>query len=307
MLARFGEIHPKILDALDVAGPIVAFEVMIDAIPKPKVKPTKTKPGLTIPDLQPVRRDFAFIVAKDQAADVLVRAAAGADKKLITGVTLFDAFEGGSLGADEKSLAVEVTLQPQDKTLTDKELEAVSDKIVAAVEKATGGKTARLGVSEQTVQHVAPCRGPVHLAACRTGVLRADAGKVDNIGGLSGVGLVQARLLKELRQIGSASFIDPCEDSARRVITRRPAAQDTFRLCTAIGIWGSGDRMLDQPLQLRSAGPPMGFDIVNDAVRRDAFPVVQHGRVKRCPVLEVPIETAFCHAETFGKRLHTDS
>ena len=140
VLARFGEIHPKILDELDVAGPIVAFEVMLDAIPKPKVKPTKTKPGLTIPDLQPVRRDFAFIVAKDQAADALVRAAAGADKKLITGVTLFDAFEGGSLGADEKSLAIEVTLQPQDKTLTDKELEAVSDKVVTAVEKATGGK-----------------------------------------------------------------------------------------------------------------------------------------------------------------------
>lgn len=140
VLARFGELHPKVLEALDVVGPIVAFEVMLDALPAAKAKKTKTKAGLNIPDLQPVRRDFAFIVAREQAADALVRAAAGADKKLISDVILFDAFEGGSLGADEKSLAIEVTLQPQDKTFTDKELEAVSDKVVAAVEKATGGR-----------------------------------------------------------------------------------------------------------------------------------------------------------------------
>ena len=139
VLARFGELHPKVLDALDVAGPIVAFEVMLDALPAPKAKRTKTKPALSIPDLQPVRRDFAFIVSRDQTADALIRAAAGADRKLITDVILFDAFEGGSLGPDEKSLAIEVTLQPAEKTLTDDELEAVSKKIIAAVEKATGG------------------------------------------------------------------------------------------------------------------------------------------------------------------------
>lgn len=140
VLARFGELHPSVLNALDVAGPIVAFEVLLDAVPTPKAKPTKSKPALTIPDLQPVRRDFAFIVSRDTSADALIRAAAGADKKLITDVSLFDSFEGGSLGADEKSLAIEVTLQPTEKTLTDEELEAVSGKIIAMVTKATAGR-----------------------------------------------------------------------------------------------------------------------------------------------------------------------
>lgn len=139
VLAHFGELHPKVLDALDVAGPVVAFEVMMDEIPLPKAKPTKSKPALNVSDLQPVRRDFAFVVDQGQEADALVRAAAGADKKLISGVSVFDAFEGGNLGEDKKSLAIEVTLQPSDKTLTDDELEAVSQKIIDAVVKKTGG------------------------------------------------------------------------------------------------------------------------------------------------------------------------
>jgi len=139
VLARFGEIHPKVLEALNVTGPIVAFEVMLDALPAPKAKKTKTKSALTIPDLQPVRRDFAFLVSHDKTADALLRAASGADKKLITDVILFDTFEGGSLSAGEKSLAIEVTLQPRDKSFTDEELDAVSKKIIVAVEKATGG------------------------------------------------------------------------------------------------------------------------------------------------------------------------
>jgi phenylalanyl-tRNA synthetase beta chain len=140
VLARFGEIHPKVLEALDVTGPIVAFEVMLDVLPAPKAKKTKTKAALSLPDLQPVRRDFAFLVSEDKTADMVLRAASGADKKLITDVTLFDAFEGGSLADGEKSLAIEVTLQPRDKTLTDDDLDAVSKKIIAAVEKSTGGK-----------------------------------------------------------------------------------------------------------------------------------------------------------------------
>ena len=139
VLARFGEIHPKVLEALNVTGPIVAFEVMLDAMPAPKAKKTKTKSALSIPDLQPVRRDFAFLVSQDKTADTVLRAASGSDKKLITDVVLFDAFEGGSLAAGEKSLAIEVTLQPRDKTFTDEELDTVSKKIIAAVEKATGG------------------------------------------------------------------------------------------------------------------------------------------------------------------------
>ena len=139
VLGYFGEIHPRVLEEMDVAGPLVAFEIFPDAIPEPKKKATRARPPLDLPDLQPVRRDFAFLVRAETPADKLIRAAKGADKKLITNVSLFDLFEGGSLGDDQKSLAIEVTLQPIEKTLTDEELEAVSRKIVAAVEKATGG------------------------------------------------------------------------------------------------------------------------------------------------------------------------
>ncbi|MDP2124201.1 MAG: phenylalanine--tRNA ligase subunit beta [Parvibaculum sp.] len=139
VLGYFGELHPRILDAMDVAGPVVAFEVFPDAIPEPKRKATRAKPPLELPDLQPLRRDFAFVVDDGVAAEQLIRAARGVDKKLIVDVSLFDVFEGGALGEGKKSLAIEVTLQPVEKTLTDEEIDAVSKRIVAAVEKATGG------------------------------------------------------------------------------------------------------------------------------------------------------------------------
>ncbi|WP_420560648.1 phenylalanine--tRNA ligase subunit beta [Tepidicaulis sp.] len=139
VIARFGELHPRVLDKMDVAGPIVGFEVFLDAIPQPKAKPTKTKPALALSDLQPLTRDFAFVVDRGVSADSLIKAARGAEKALITEVTLFDVFEGGNLGEEKKSLAIEVTLQPKDKTLTDEEIEAVSARIIASVEKATGG------------------------------------------------------------------------------------------------------------------------------------------------------------------------
>ena len=87
-----------------------------------------------------MRRDFAFVLDADVAAGDVVKAALAADKKLIAGVSVFDLFEGESLGAGKKSLALEVTLQPTEKTLTDQEIEAVAAKIVAAVGKATGGE-----------------------------------------------------------------------------------------------------------------------------------------------------------------------
>ncbi len=139
VIGYFGELHPRVLDEMDVAGPVVAFEIFPDAIPEPKRKPTRAKPPLDMSDLQPLRRDFAFVVAESVTADQAIRAARGADKKLIADVSLFDVFEGGSLGEGQKSLAIEVTLQPVEKTLTDEEIEAVSKRIVAAVEKATGG------------------------------------------------------------------------------------------------------------------------------------------------------------------------
>jgi len=137
-LGWFGEIHPGVLDAMDVKGPIVAFEIVIDNIPEPKQK-SATRAALDAAQLLPVRRDFAFVLAEDVAADRVVRAARGADKALIADVSVFDLFSGGALGEGRKSLAIEVVLQPREKTLTDQDIEAVSTKIVGAVEKATGG------------------------------------------------------------------------------------------------------------------------------------------------------------------------
>jgi len=138
VLARFGELHPRVLAAFEVKGPAVALEVLIDAVPMPKRKGPQ-RPLLERIPFQPVARDFAFVVAEDVAADKVARAAAGADKALIDGVHVFDEYTGPGLEAGRKSIAVEVTLQPRDATLTDEQIEAVSAKIVAAVEKHTGG------------------------------------------------------------------------------------------------------------------------------------------------------------------------
>ena len=134
-LGYFGEIHPRVLAAMDVKGPLVAFELILNAIPGSKSKGA-TRAALVISDLMPLSRDFAFVVDDAIEADKLVKAAKGADKALIADVTVFDLYklEGGS-----KSLAIEVTLQPKDKTLTEAEIEAASQKIVQAVTKATGG------------------------------------------------------------------------------------------------------------------------------------------------------------------------
>jgi len=139
VLARFGEVHPRALDVLDVKGPVYAFEIFPHAVPLPKAKPTKAKPELAISDLLPVTRDFAFVVDAQVSAETLLRAARGAEKTLIDEVHLFDVYEGQGVGEGKKSLAIEVTLQPRDKTLTDEEIDAVSAKIVAQVQKATGG------------------------------------------------------------------------------------------------------------------------------------------------------------------------
>ena len=139
VLGHFGEIHPLTLEALDVTGPICGFEILLDALPEPRKKATKTKPPLEISDLQPVARDFAFVVNKDCSAQKLSRAAAAADKKLIADVRVFDIFEGASLGEGKKSVAIEVIMQPTEKTFTDEEIADVAKKIVESVEKATDG------------------------------------------------------------------------------------------------------------------------------------------------------------------------
>ena len=137
-LAWFGEIHPGVMERLDVAGPIVGFEVILDALPEPKAKPTRTRPALEAIDLQSVHRDFAFVVVREVEADKIVRAAERADRALVAAVTIFDLFEGASVGEGKKSIAIEVTLQPTDRTLTDAEIDAVSAKIIAKVTKETG-------------------------------------------------------------------------------------------------------------------------------------------------------------------------
>ncbi len=135
----FGEFHPDLLAKLGVDAPIAGFELYLDALPAAKRKGT-AKVALDASDLQAVRRDFAFLLDRDVPAGEVVRAASGADRALIAGVNVFDVFTGQGVPEGKKSLAIEVTLQPRDKTLTDAEIEAVATKIVAAVTKATGGE-----------------------------------------------------------------------------------------------------------------------------------------------------------------------
>lgn len=141
-LGVFGEVHPKVLAALDVKGPAVAFTVHPGAIPAARAK-TATRSALHLADLQAVDRDFAFVVDAEVEALTLVNAAAGADKALIESVRVFDEFSGdkaeAQMGPGKKSLALTVRLQPTEKTLTDEEIEAVAGKIVEKVTKATGG------------------------------------------------------------------------------------------------------------------------------------------------------------------------
>ncbi len=140
VLARFGEIHPAVLAAYDIDVPVVAFEAFLSAVPEPKRKSSgKTRSFLKLDALLPVERDFAFFVDADIPAENAVRAARLSDKKMITDVQAFDAYQGKGVDEGKKSLAIAVTFQPKDATLTDAEIDALSAKVVAAVENATGG------------------------------------------------------------------------------------------------------------------------------------------------------------------------
>jgi phenylalanyl-tRNA synthetase beta chain len=138
-LGVFGELHPDVAAKLGLDGPVAGFELYLDALPGAKRK-SLTKPALDASDLQAVARDFAFLLDADVASADVVRAAQSADRTLITNVGVFDVFTGQGVPSGKKSLAIEVTLQPREKTLTDAEIEAVATKIVAAVQKATGGE-----------------------------------------------------------------------------------------------------------------------------------------------------------------------
>ena len=138
VLSTFGEIHPGVLSAMDVDGPVVGFEVMLANLPAPRAKPGKARPVLALTPFQAVTRDFAFVVDSGVEAEALIRAVKGADKGLIADAQVFDVYAGEGIGEGQVSLAVAVTLQPSTATLTDSEIEAVTAKIVAAAQKATG-------------------------------------------------------------------------------------------------------------------------------------------------------------------------
>ena len=142
LLAAFGELHPRVLQALDVRGPAVAFTLRLEALPFPKARST-TRPPLVASDLQPVERDFAFVLDAAVEAESVLKAARAADKALIAAVSVFDVFAGpkaeAQMGPGRKSMAIAIRLQPTTATLTDAEIEAVSRRVVEAVTKATGG------------------------------------------------------------------------------------------------------------------------------------------------------------------------
>jgi len=139
-VAVFGELHPRVLSVLDAEGPIHAFEVWIEAIPEGRKKAVKTKPALRLSPLMPLTRDFAFVVPRETPAAELTRAVASADRTLIAEARVFDVYEGKGIGGGEKSIAVEVTIQPTERTLADADIEALSAKIVAAAAKAVGAR-----------------------------------------------------------------------------------------------------------------------------------------------------------------------
>jgi phenylalanyl-tRNA synthetase beta chain len=141
-LAHFGEIHPAVLLRFGAKGPAAAFEVMLDAVPQARSK-GPSRPLLRLSPFQPVERDFAFVVGKDVAAETLLRAARGVDRKLVSEVRLFDVYDGAGLPEGKKSLAITVVLQPEEATLTDEQIDAFSQKLVAQVAKATGGELRR--------------------------------------------------------------------------------------------------------------------------------------------------------------------
>ncbi len=139
VLGAFGELHPRALAALDAEGPLVGFEVLLEKIPEPKAKATRAKPQLELSPFQPVTRDFAFLVDAAVKAGDIVRAAQNADRKFITSVSVFDVYEGAGIEPGKKSVAIAVTVQPRDKTMTDEEIDALAAKVVAEVTKRTGG------------------------------------------------------------------------------------------------------------------------------------------------------------------------
>ena len=139
VLCHFGEVHPETLAVLGVDGPAAMFEIFLNALPTTKRK-ARARTAYQVSDLRPVKRDFAFVVDNAIEASAIIRATRGAEKSFIAEVNVFDVFEGEALGSGKRSIAIEVTLQPTEKTFTDAEIDEISDKVIAAVTKATGAQ-----------------------------------------------------------------------------------------------------------------------------------------------------------------------
>ena len=138
VLGWFGQLHPGVCEALDAEGPIVAFEITLDAVPAPKAKASKAKAKLERSDFMPVERDLAFVVDASVRAGDLVKAAQAAERSLVSEIGVFDVYQGKGLPEGSKSIAISVRLQPRERTLTDAEIEAAIARIVAEVSKKTG-------------------------------------------------------------------------------------------------------------------------------------------------------------------------
>jgi phenylalanyl-tRNA synthetase beta chain len=139
IMAYFGEIHPTVLKKLDVKGPLVGFEIMLGNIPLPRSKPGNSRGPLKSSDFQAVERDFAFVVDQDVAAEQIIKIVGSADKKLIDQINVFDIYQGPGIDDDKKSIAVNIRMQPMDRTMTDEEIETLRQKIIDLVAKKAGG------------------------------------------------------------------------------------------------------------------------------------------------------------------------
>lgn len=136
VVAEFGALHPRALAALDAEGPMLGFEIVLDAVPEPRGKGGKARPAANLPNLMPLTRDFAFLADESVAVGDIVRAVSGADKALIADVRVFDIYRGQGVPEGRKSVALEVVIQPRETTLTDAGIEAISAAVIAAAARA---------------------------------------------------------------------------------------------------------------------------------------------------------------------------
>jgi phenylalanyl-tRNA synthetase beta chain len=138
VIGAVGELHPRTLEDLGAEGPIAGFELILNDIPAPKLRSTKAKPKLELPEFMPVQRDFAFVCDQAVNAADIVKAAAAAESALVADVGVFDVYEGKGIAQGKKSVAISVTLQPRGKTLTESEIDLAAGKIIAEITKKTG-------------------------------------------------------------------------------------------------------------------------------------------------------------------------